>query len=122
MTDVEPKEAQDILIRYDSDQSWEDNVAERRPPAKEFLGAKFWICKRLLEAASRQGRATMTDAELKDVCEAFRSCLDGASEKDGTWTVPIQPSAEYPTTRCCVQSVSAQAAAIARKTVLRAGT
>ncbi len=69
-----------------------------RPMAKDLLGAKFWVCKRLREAASRQGPATMTEAELKNACAAFGSCLEGASEKDGVWTVPIQPAGECPTT------------------------
>ncbi len=96
--DLEPTIDSDIRIRYDCEDAWEDEVAGTRPVAEKFLGMKFRLCKRLLEVPSRQGRATMTDAELKDACDAFRACLDGASGKNGAWTVPIQPSGKYPTT------------------------
>lgn len=95
---LEPTEDSDIRIRYSCAEAWEDHLAERRPAAKDFIGARMWMSQRLLEAASRQGRAQMTDAELTDACSMLKSCLEGASLKDGTWIVPIEPGAKYPTT------------------------
>lgn len=95
---LEPTAADDIRIGYDSDHSWEAEVEELVSPAEQYLGAKFRMCARRLEAASRNGRTTMTDEELAHACGALKAAVAGAVISAEGVQVQAFPSDKYPTT------------------------
>ncbi|NUN50142.1 MAG: hypothetical protein HUU15_15045 [Candidatus Brocadiae bacterium] len=95
---LEPTEADNIRIGYDCEETWEEEIERLKPMAEQFLGAKFRMCTRRLEAACRDGRRTMTESELADVCAALKAAVAEAVATETGMEVKAYPSDKYPTT------------------------
>ncbi|GEM_PF-5392588 len=88
MVNLEPTPADDVSISYNDRETWAQRVASLRKGTATAWSPRQELVFALEDAAGRQARERMTEAELNDYLAALADTISELQEKEGRHVLP----------------------------------